>query len=51
MADRLRELLNKVLEWWNKFSTKQKTFIVSAAAGIVLAFAILFSILMRPQYS
>ena len=50
MADRLRELLNKVLEWWNKFSTKQKTFIVSAAAGIVLAFAILFSILMRPQY-
>ena len=50
MADRLRELLNKVLEWWKKVSTKQKTFIVSAAAGIVLAFAILFSILMRPQY-
>ncbi len=27
MADRIKELLNKVLEWWNKFSTKQKTFI------------------------
>ena len=29
MADRVRELLNKVLEWWNKFSTRQKTFIIS----------------------
>lgn len=50
MADRLKELLNKVLEWWNKFSTKQKTFIVCAGAGIILAFAILVSILVRPQY-
>ena len=30
MADRLKELLSKILEWWNKFSTKQKTFIISA---------------------
>lgn len=50
MAERAKELLNKVLEWWNKFSTKQKTFIISAGAGIILAFAILISILMRPQY-
>lgn len=50
MAERLKELLNKVLEWWNKFSTKQKTFIISAGAGIVLAFAVLITILMRPQY-
>lgn len=50
MADRLKELLNKVLEWWNKFSTKQKTFIICAAAGVILAFAILVTILMQPQY-
>lgn len=24
MADKAKELLEKVLEWWNKFSTKQK---------------------------
>ncbi|MBD5546572.1 MAG: flagellar M-ring protein FliF [Lachnospiraceae bacterium] len=50
MAERVKELLNKILEWWNKFSTRQKTFIISAGAGIVLAFAILISILFRPQY-
>ncbi len=50
MAERIRGLLNKVLEWWNKFSTKQKTFIISAGAGIILAFAILITVLTKPQY-
>ncbi len=50
MAERVRELLNKVLEWWKKFSTKQRTFIISAGAGIILAFAILITVIMRPQY-
>ena len=50
MAERVKELLSKILEWWNKFSTRQKTFIISAGAGIILAFAILISILMKPQY-
>lgn len=50
MAERVKELLSKILEWWNKFSTRQKTFIISAGAGIILAFAILISILMRPHY-
>lgn len=50
MAERLKELWNKVLEWWNKFSTKQKTFIISAGAGVILALGILVTILTRPQY-
>ena len=50
MADRLKELLSKILEWWNKFSTKQKTFIISAGAGIILALAILITVLTRTQY-
>lgn len=50
MADRLKELLSKILEWWNKFSTKQKTFIISAGAGIILALAVLVTLLTRPQY-
>ena len=44
MAERLKELLNKVLEWWNKFSTRQKTFIISAGAGVILALAIVITI-------
>ncbi len=50
MPDRIRELLQKVLDWWNKFTTKQKTYIVAAAAGVVLALAILITILSQPQY-
>lgn len=51
MVDKLKELLNKVLEWWNKFSAKQKTFIISAGAGVILALAILITVLTRPQYT
>lgn len=50
MADKGKELLNKVLEWWNKFTAKQKTIIISAAAGVVLTIVIIASILTRPQY-
>lgn len=50
MQDRIKELLQKVLEWWNKFTTKQKTYIIAAGAGIILTFAIVVTILTRPQY-
>ncbi len=50
MVDRLRELLQRILEWWNRFTAKQKTIIISVAAGVILALAILGTVLTRPQY-
>ncbi len=50
MPDRLRELPKRILEWWNRFSSKQKTIIVSATAGVVVAFAILITLITRPVY-
>jgi len=50
MVDRLRELLQRVIDWWNKFTAKQKTIIISVSAGVILALAILTTILTRPQY-
>lgn len=50
MTDKGKELLGKLLEWWNKFSARQKTIIISAVAGIVLAIAIVATVLARPQY-
>lgn len=50
MVDKLKELLQKVIDWWNKFTAKQKTVIVSVAAGVILALAILVTVLTRPQY-
>lgn len=50
MPEKLKELLQKVLDWWNKFSTKQKTYIIAAAAGVILALTIVITIVSQPQY-
>ena len=50
MADRLREIPARLLEWWNKFTTRQKTLIISVGAGIVIALAVLVTILTTPKY-
>ena len=50
MPERIRELLQRVLDWWNKFTTKQKTYIIAAAAGVILALAIVITVLSQPQY-
>lgn len=50
MVDRLKEIPKKILEWWNKFTTRQKTIIISIAAGVILALAILMTLLTRKTY-
>ncbi|MCR4656225.1 MAG: flagellar M-ring protein FliF [Lachnospiraceae bacterium] len=50
MADRLREIPQRLLAWWNKFTSKQKTIIISTTAGVILALAILATVLTRPEY-
>ena len=46
MQERLQKILKNILDWWNKFSTKQKTFIVAAAAGVIIAVAVIADIVM-----
>ncbi|MBR6451961.1 MAG: flagellar M-ring protein FliF [Lachnospiraceae bacterium] len=50
MMERLRQIPKKIVEWWNKFDARQKTIIISVTAGVVLALAILVTILTRPKY-
>lgn len=50
MVDRLKEILQKVLDWWNKFTSKQKTIIVTIAAAVIFTFAIIVYFISRPQY-
>ncbi|MCR4806227.1 MAG: flagellar M-ring protein FliF [Lachnospiraceae bacterium] len=50
MLDRLRGIPQRILEWWNKFTSKQKTIIICVSAGVIVALAILATILTRPQY-
>ncbi|HKM05117.1 MAG TPA: flagellar M-ring protein FliF C-terminal domain-containing protein [Lachnospiraceae bacterium] len=51
MLDNLKKLPAKLLEWWNKFTTKQRTIIISVTAGVILALTILTTVLMKPQYT
>lgn len=51
MSDRLKEIPAKILEWWNKFTAKQKTIIVAIAAIVIFTFAIIIYAFTRPQYT
>ena len=50
LLEKLRELGNRILEWWNRFTSKQKTIIVMVFCTVVLAIAILLTVLNRPEY-
>lgn len=51
MADRLKEIPAKVLEWWNRFTTRQKSIIIGIAAVVVFTFAIIIYVFSKPQYT
>lgn len=50
MAERLKEIPAKVLAWWNKFTTRQKSVIIGIGAVVIFTFAILIYIFTKPQY-
>lgn len=50
MQERLKQLPKRLLEIWNKYTTKQKTIIVSVFSGVVLALAVLIVLLSRTKY-
>ena len=50
IQERLRALLQRVIEWWNRFTMRQKTLIISAVAGVLVLLAIVVSILTKPSY-
>lgn len=50
MADKLKEIPGMILEWWNKFTNKQKTIMVASVAVAIFTFAIVIYTFTRPQY-
>lgn len=48
MPERIVEILGKIKEWWLKFSTKQKTLVISITAVVIIALVILSVIMTRP---
>ena len=50
MQDRIKEILTNIKEWWNKFTSKQKSIIVGISAVVVFTFIILVYVMSKPQY-
>ena len=48
MPERIQQILNRIVEWWKNFSTRQKALIISIAAVVVVAFSILGFVMTRP---
>lgn len=48
MQERIREVPKRILEWWNKFSVKQKTLIASIAVAVIIGLAIVIKIFTTP---
>lgn len=49
--DKLKELLAKVKAWWDKFTSKQKSIIISISAVVVFTFVLVIYFFSRPQYT
>ena len=48
MPERIQAILNKVVAWWKKFNTKQRTLMISAVSVVIVALVILAVVLSRP---
>lgn len=51
MADRLKAIPAKVMEWWNRFTTRQKSIIIGIGAVVIFTFAIIIYVFSKPQYT
>ncbi len=50
MADKLKQIPVQLLNQWNKYSSKQKTIIISVVATVFLALIILVTFMNRTEY-
>ena len=50
MAERVKQIPKQLLELWNKYSSRQRTVIISIACIVVLALALLVFLMQRVEY-
>ncbi len=49
MPEQVQKIIDKVIEWWKQFNTKQKMLLISIAAVIIVALAILAAVVSAPK--
>ena len=47
MEERLKKLLNRIIEWWNKFTKRQHIIMIMAAATVIVG---MVAVLNRTQF-
>lgn len=50
MTERIKQIPKQLLEFWNKYSSKQKTIIISVVCTVFFAFILLFYLMGRTEY-
>lgn len=50
MPEQIKKILQQIKDWWNKFTTHQKTVIIGLGATVIFAFAILIYVTSQPKY-
>ncbi len=50
MPERIKAIWQRILDWWNQFTARQKTLIIGASTVVLLTIIILVSVLNQPQY-
>ncbi|MDD6208142.1 MAG: flagellar M-ring protein FliF C-terminal domain-containing protein [Clostridiales bacterium] len=48
--ERVKQIMERFLEFWNKYTKTQKAIILSVIAALILAFLILFYLMSRTEY-
>ena len=50
MPEQIKEILQKIKTWWDRYTSRQKTIIIGVAATAIFAFAIIIYVTSQPQY-
>lgn len=50
MPDRLRQIFERFLDFWNRYNRRQKAIVLSSLAVVILTLVILVAVLSRPNY-
>ncbi|MCR4782000.1 MAG: flagellar biosynthesis protein [Lachnospiraceae bacterium] len=50
MPERIQNTINRIVEWWKKFTSRQKAIMISMAVVVVVAIAILGYVFTRPSW-
>ena len=48
MPEQIQAILNRILEWWRKFTRRQQVLIISISAVVIVSFIILAVVITRP---